>query len=258
MGVAGRVVGGARDCRRAQYRVSARSKGGMRVKMDHPVIERRTSVDVVFDTLYEEISTLKLLPGAKLSEAEIARRFGISRQPVRDAFNRLESKHLLWIRPQRATVVRGFSMAQIAHVRFVRVAVELEVLRAACTIWDKARATELRRNITDQKSAISRGDSAAFHNLDCLFHKMICELGGHPLAFDTISECKQSIDRLCVLSLDRRDEAATLVQDHENIASALEDQDPDRAMETARLHFSRLDESIRDIHEKHADFFDTE
>lgn len=224
-------------------------------KMVQP-IERRTTVDVVYDELYEEITTLKLLPGAKLSEADIARRFGVSRQPIRDAFNRLESKQLLWIRPQRATVVRGFSMAQIAHARFVRVAVELEVLRAACETWDDASAAALRQNIDQQKAAVQAEDGAAFHDLDYLFHKMICELGGHPLAFGTIEDCKRTIDRLCVLSLGRRDEAATLVEDHEDIAAALETRDVARAAKAARTHFARLDDTISDIHKKHANFFD--
>lgn len=221
-------------------------------------IERRTTVDVVYDELYDEITTLQLPPGAKLSEADIARRFGVSRQPIRDAFNRLEAKQLLWIRPQRATVVRGFSMAQIAHARFVRVAVELEVLRAACETWDDAKATKMRRSLEDQHAAVQNKDAAAFHGLDYQFHKMICELGGHPLAFDTIEDCKRSIDRLCVLSLDRRDEAATLVEDHEDIAAALETRDLNRAATAARTHFARLDDTIRDIHKEHAGFFDDE
>ena len=219
-------------------------------------IERRTTIDAVYDELYEEIASLRLLPGAKLSEADIARQFGVSRQPVRDAFTRLENKGLLLIRPQKATVVRGFSMKQIANARFVRVAVELEVLRAACAIWDDERAARLQQNLDEQKAVVSSGDGAAFHSLDYTFHKMICDLSGHPLAFGTIEECKQSIDRLCVLSLDRRDEAATLVQDHEDIARSLRNRDADAASSAARRHFARLDQTVKDIHTKHAEYFD--
>ncbi len=219
-------------------------------------IERRTTIDAVYDELYSEIASLKLLPGAKLSEADIARQFGVSRQPVRDAFTRLENKGLLLIRPQKATVVRGFSMQQIANARFVRVAVELEVLRSACEIWDEYRASQLQENLDAQKSVIQNGNSAAFHNLDYLFHKLICELSGLPLAFGTIEECKQSIDRLCMLSLDRRDEAATLFQDHEDIASSLVNRDAAAAAEAARRHFARLDQTINDIHAKHAEYFE--
>ena len=63
--------------------------------------ERRTTADVVFEQLHREIASLTLLPGTKLSEAEVARRFGVSRQPVREAFSRLGNLELLLVRPQK-------------------------------------------------------------------------------------------------------------------------------------------------------------
>ena len=219
-------------------------------------IERRTAIDAVYDVLHEEIVTLKLLPGAKLSEADIASRFGVSRQPVRDAFNRLESKQLLLIRPQKATVVRGFSLTEIAHARFVRLAVEVEVLRAACAIWNSDRADELRKNLCLQQSAVADEDAAEFHKLDYLFHKMVCELAGHPLAFETIEDCKRSVDRLCVLGFGRKNEAVALLQDHEDIALALGQRDAEQATQAARRHFARLDGTIIEIHKMHAEFFE--
>jgi len=78
---------------------------------------RRTSVDEVFDHLRDQILSLELKPGDLISEAEIAARFGLSRQPVRDAFSRLANLDMLLIRPQRATEVRRFSMRQIEKTR---------------------------------------------------------------------------------------------------------------------------------------------
>ncbi len=154
-------------------------------------IQRRTTTDLVFDHLHEEIASLKLLPGDKLSETDIAQRFGVSRQPVRDAFNRLENLDLLLIRPQRATVVRRFSMQRIADARFVRLAVELEVIRQACLIWDGERAQTLDGNLEQQHQAVSEGKTDQFHKPDYAFHKLICELGGCASAFDTIQESKK-------------------------------------------------------------------
>jgi len=74
----------------------------------------------VFDHLYDEIVSMRLLPGAKISEAEIAALFSVSRQPVRDAFSRLENLDLLLIRPQKATEIKRFSSAAITTARFVR------------------------------------------------------------------------------------------------------------------------------------------
>ncbi len=219
-------------------------------------LQRRTTTDVVFDHLSEEIASLKMLPGAKLSESDIAQRFGVSRQPVRDAFNRLEHLGLLLIRPQRATEVRGFSMQQVGHARFVRLSVELEVIRHACSIWDQQRAEALDRNMQLQRQALAKEQADQFHLLDYQFHKLICELGDRPLAFDTIEECKRKVDRLCVLSLDRKDESATLFDDHQQLAKALKDGSEEKATAVARKHFARLDSIIADIHNKHSEYFE--
>ncbi|CAN0581890.1 unnamed protein product, partial [Ectocarpus sp. 12 AP-2014] len=48
-----------------------------------------SATDQVFDTIYRAIVSLDLPPGAKISEVDIAGRFAVSRQPVRDAFFRL-------------------------------------------------------------------------------------------------------------------------------------------------------------------------
>ena len=58
-------------------------------------IKRPTTTDLVFDQLHDDIISMQLLPGTKLSEVEVAKRFGVSRQPVRDAINRLYHQDLV-------------------------------------------------------------------------------------------------------------------------------------------------------------------
>lgn len=219
-------------------------------------VGRRTTADVVFDTLHEEILSLKLLPGTKLSEADVARRIGVSRQPVRDAFSRLSSMDLLWIRPQKATVVRGFRMAQIDHARFVRLALELEVIREACAVWDDARAERLERNLDAQEAAIKAQQTDRFHALDQEFHEEICAMAGCPMAVETIREGKRIVDRLCTLSLERSSEAATLLADHRRLSRALAAGDVDGATAVIRQHLSRLDETIAQTQRTHAEYFE--
>jgi DNA-binding GntR family transcriptional regulator len=218
--------------------------------------ERRTTTDVVFDSLFEAIVSLQMLPGTKLSEAEVARRFGVSRQPVRDAFNRLESQDLLLIRPQKATQVRGFSLERISHARFVRLAIELEVTRNACLTWTADHSATLTENLAAQKQVVKERDTEAFHRLDYEFHRLICTLSGYPLAFTTIQECKKKIDRLCVLSLGRQSEAATLYEDHAELATALDAGNATDAARVVRRHLGRLDDTISSIHAEHSEFFE--
>lgn len=220
------------------------------------ISERRTTTDLVFDRLYEEIVSLTLLPGTKLSEVEIAKRFGVSRQPVRDAFNKLKSQDLLLIRPQKATEVRGFSMERIAQERFVRLAVELEVIRSTCANWQPENCKVLKEHLCLQMDAMERDQPETFHALDYEFHQLICELGGHRMAFDTIHACKQKIDRLCVLSLGRQSEIAILYQDHRDLVDALGARDTDQAEEVIRTHLGRLDSTIAEIYSTHTEYFE--
>lgn len=219
-------------------------------------LERRTTTDVVFEQLYREIASLELLPGAKLSEVEVAKRFSVSRQPVRDAFSRLVNLELLLVRPQKATQVRGFSLERIAHARFVRRAIELEVVHHACKVWDSNKAKILQKTIDEQRIVINDGQYKKFHQLDNLFHQQICELGECPSAIDVINESRQKIDRLCELSLGREAEATVLIEDHTKLAAALENKSPEDATAIARLHLSRLDDTITDIHQSHSDYFE--
>lgn len=218
--------------------------------------ERRTTTDLLFDHLHEDIVSLKLLPGSKLSETEVAQRFGVSRQPVRDAFNRLSNLDLLLVRPQKATVVRGFSMERIAHARFLRLAIELEVVRSASIVWDDKRAAVLQENIDQQRGSIEDGKDDEFHVLDFRFHALLCELGDHSMAADVIAECRQKTDRLCVLSFSRPAEATTLIDEHCELAAALANHDAARAAEITRHHLGRLDAVIDEIHASHAEYFE--
>lgn len=220
------------------------------------IIERRTSADVVYDYLYEEIVSLAMLPGAKISEVEIANRFGVSRQPVRDAFSRLGNHGLLLIRPQKATVVKKFSLAAISSARFVRTAVEVEVLRLAARNWDGSVEAQIRTNLDQQMEAVRAEDTERFHALDYEFHRTMCIAAQAGFAFDTIAENKAQVDRLCVLSLNEVDSMQVLFDDHSEIVESLVDRDEVRVEKAIRLHLSRLDDTVQEIRRNHSEYFD--
>jgi DNA-binding GntR family transcriptional regulator len=218
--------------------------------------ERRTSVDEVFDYLHNEITTLGLRPGDKISEAEMATRFGISRQPVRDAFSRLANLDLLLIRPQRATEVKRFSMREIEKSRFVRAAVESEILRRAALRCDAAGAAKLNAALKKQERAILDHDVDGFGTLDYEFHETLCAIAGAEFAFDVIMREKAKVDRLCRLGLSKEQRMPVLIADHKEIAEAIKAHDADRAVEAGTLHLARLDETIQGITTTNASYFE--
>lgn len=225
--------------------------------MQNPTIaERRTSADEVFDFLHGQISALKLMPGTRISEVEIAKRFDMSRQPVREAFIRLANQDLIQIRPQKATIVRGFSYEGIQRSRFIRLAVECEIIRRACAEADDADFKRLRRNLDQQEEAVARNDIERFHALDYEFHKTLCATARCAFAFKTITENKAMVDRICLLSLTQATEMDKLLADHREIIDHLEARDEDGVVNAVRTHLSRLDDVITSIRKSHATYFE--
>lgn len=217
--------------------------------------ERRTSVDAIFDFLRDEITSLRLRPGDKISEAEIAARFGVSRQPVRDAFSRLANIDLLLIRPQRATEVKCFSRREVTKARFVRAAIETEVLRRAAAHCDAVGAVQLADAIEAQERCVREDGGRGFVDLDYAFHKELCIIAQAEFAFDVILAEKAKVDRLCTLSLSHSDRLPELVEDHRAIASAVVAHDEAAAVAAGVRHLSRLDETIEQISATNANYF---
>ncbi len=218
--------------------------------------ERRTAADTVFEHLYDQIISLGLMPGAKMSEAEVADQFGISRQPVRDAFSRLGNMELLLIQPQKATLVQKFSLSGIETARFIRLGVELEVARTAAQRWSAEWADLFDKNLAEQERAVAENDAKAFHSLDEEFHSMIAQLADQPAAFELILQKKALVDRICVLSLKQGHEMHVLVDDHRMIFEAMSTNDLAKLDVHMRKHLSRIEKTINKVRESHADYFE--
>ena len=219
-------------------------------------IDRRTSVSEIFDHLYDEIVSLRLRPGDKISEADIAASFGVSRQPARDAFSRLANLDLVLIRPQRATEVKRFSLREIEKSRFTRMAVEVEIIRRAAERCDKVGRAKLDMSLDAQAAAAAAGDHESFSRLDYEFHRTLCEIGEAGFAAELIAFEKAKVDRICMLSLSKEDRMPVLLEDHRAIAGGVVEGDGRRAADAGRVHLSRLDETIATIRETNADYFE--
>jgi DNA-binding GntR family transcriptional regulator len=217
---------------------------------------RPTATDQVFYELYRQVLSLELPPGTKMSEVDVAKAMGVSRQPVRDAFYRLSKLGFLQIRPQRATTVSLISARAVMQARFIRSAVEMETARAAATMLKDADLQVLKSLLDAQDAAILAKDKAEFHKLDDQFHREICVRAGLGFAWELISENKGHMDRVRMLSLEFAVRGAW--EDHVEIYEALSSHDPDRASAAMRDHLTRILSQINRIQEAHMTLFEEE
>lgn len=217
---------------------------------------RRTTADELFELLRSDIEKLVLVPGTKLSEANVARQYSVSRQPVREALIRLDHLKLVEIQPQKATIVRRISRSAIKTARFTRLAVELEIARRACGRYQGELDEQFHQNLSLQGASLEKGSLAGFNTLDKNFHGLLCSAADCLLAMDIILQCKAQVDRLCLLSLTNVDAARQILSDHHAILKSLQEKDVVTLCELTERHQHRLDSTIDHVQLNHQDYFD--
>lgn len=215
---------------------------------------RQTVTDLLCDRLYRQVIENELPPGTKLSEAEMARQAGVSRQPVRDAFYRLSQQGLLQVRPQRATLVTPISADAVMQALFIRSALEAATAREAVKNGSDDDIAALDGLLTEQRQAIEAGDHRLFHRLDDAFHRRIGELSGHGYVWALIREHKAHMDRVRFLSLAFI--AGDALEEHGAIVAALKARDGDGAVDAVRFHLSRIAVSVAQVRKANPGHFD--
>lgn len=134
---------------------------------------RRTLAEELRQQIADEIMAGGLIPGAPLDETELARRFRVSRTPVREAIRLLAASGLVEARPHRAAVVARPSAERLAGM-FEAMA-ELEGL---CAGFAAERMTRVERLALedlheDLRRLIHGGDPQRYHDGNEAFHGAI-------------------------------------------------------------------------------------
>lgn len=209
----------------------------------------------VVDTLRDDIITMGLKPGDVISESDIAGRYGVSRQPVREAFIRLAQQGLLLIRPKRATVVKKISPTGVRQSRFIRESIEVEIIRRVAGQPSDDAADVLNTLIADQEAASAANDSRRFHTLDELFHRTLARLAGVEYAWQLIDDHKMQLDRVRYLTLGVSSTQRAIAE-HKQIVEAVAKADPAAAETAMRAHLARAELLLNQTISDFPDFFE--
>lgn len=220
-----------------------------------PEYRAETMAMRVVAALRDDIVTMALRPGDIISESDIAGRYGVSRQPVREAFIRLAQQGLLLIRPKRATVVKKISPDGVRQSRFIRESIEVEIVRRLAGQPGPDAADILNELIKDQEAASSSGDSRRFHALDELFHRTLARLAGVEYAWQLIDDHKMQLDRVRYLTLGASSSQRAIAE-HKTIVEAIGRADPAAAEAAMRDHLGRAEVLLTQTITDFPDYFE--
>lgn len=221
----------------------------------HGIDPQEAIAPQVMRALREAIVRTDLPPGALISEADIARRFGVSRQPVREAFIKLQEAGLVGIRPQRGTQVLRISMEEVVNARFVREAVEAAVVHEAAETRPAGLAPRLAALIAEQEKAAEAGDGVDFLRLDEAFHRALAQGIGRDFAWSVLEGIKAQMDRVRFLSFEGATPMADIIGQHRAIVGGIAAGDAPAAEAAMRRHLREILSSLPKIAEAHPDYF---
>jgi DNA-binding GntR family transcriptional regulator len=212
----------------------------------------------VYARLRDAIVATELVPGCQLSENELATWLGVSRTPIREALVRLTDDRLVEIVPQLGTFVTRISEAAALDAQFIRVALECSSVRLAAENVDRSDVRVLRGIVARQEDVRDAGDYDRWYVLDDEFHRALCELGGHPVAWSLVQRVNGHLNRVRRLSLPQPRYLQEMVAEHKLVVRAIARGDGEAAEDAMRHHLQMVISALPVVRAEHPDFFEDE
>jgi DNA-binding GntR family transcriptional regulator len=196
----------------------------------------------IYLTLRNMILNFEIQPNSRLTETELAHSFRVSRTPIREALQRLETEELISIRPKQGCFVRGIDFDEFADYYQVRINLEMLSLETACrnmpdealkklgAIWEKNTATG------------EAGDAERIADLDEAFHIQLAEGGGNRVLVKMLSDINNRIRIVRRLDFTESERIAKTYEEHFKILQSLLKRDVQTAKDDMIDHIRKSEE----------------
>ncbi|HIJ95595.1 MAG TPA: GntR family transcriptional regulator [Desulfuromonadales bacterium] len=197
--------------------------------MKKPMEKHLTLREKILENIRDAIVTGSLKAGSRVSEPELAERYGISRTPIREAFRQLESEGYLTVIPRRGAVVSSFSPKDVEEFYAIKSILEGYAARQACEKLSDKDIDRLQ-GINDKLAELARqSDIRHFFKIHSDFHDLFIKAADNEKLRELIAGLVTKFQRLRFTSLSLPDRMTVSVQEHEKIIDAFRRRDADAA-----------------------------
>ena len=188
-----------------------------------------------YSLILEAIDVGVYKPGDRLVESDLADRFGVSRTPIREALQRLETQSLL-TRDGRSLIVSSLDHSQMAELYIVRAELEGLAANLAAKHATSEEIKVLQDMVDSDRNIISDPSSLARSNRR--FHKQIHLASHNRFLIKQLDLVHRSMALMATTSLAADGRGAVAVEEHQAIVTAIADGDSTEASEKLRNHIS--------------------
>ncbi|MBU6244900.1 MAG: GntR family transcriptional regulator [Actinomycetales bacterium] len=198
-----------------------------------------TAQEAVLATLRSEIASGDLAPGEQVVQDDLARRYGVSRVPIREALRILEAEGLLEYHAHRGYFVAVLSVEDLAEVYRIRELLEAEALALVVDQIEDDDIADLDGLMREVERATQTQDVSAISAANRAFHFAMLQACGMPrlvrmirLLWDA-TDAYRSVYFLEPSSLERVND------EHRQMMAALRDRDAERLIAVQAEHRHR-------------------
>ncbi|NEX45320.1 GntR family transcriptional regulator [Pseudotabrizicola algicola] len=194
-----------------------------------------------YTLILEAIEAGLYMPGDRLVESELAERLGVSRTPVREALQRLETQAML-TRDGRSLIVASLDHNQLAELYAVRSELEGLAARLAARHATDEEIRVLRGMVEDDRQLLE-GDPRAMSRANKRFHRQIHLASHNRFLVQQLDLVHRSMALMATTSLAAEGRSEVALAEHGQIVAAIEARDGEAAYQALRVHISRAFET---------------
>ncbi len=204
---------------------------------------------IAYVTLKKKIVTNALRPGEPLNETVLTKELGVSKTPIREAFQQLEMEGLVEIIPGRGAFVSKISIEDVREIFEIREIIECQVIRRAALKADPVKVQNVRKRYEaswKNGAPTTRNHTTSGEDV----HSFIFETAGNRRLSELYRRLQDHIDRMRnyffgTFKIAERSQHS--FDEHLAILDTLLSNDPDKAEETLRNHLNRASEYLRTL-----------
>ena len=183
-------------------------------------LRKRSKTDLVYEEIKKLILRGELSSDTPISENHLARRFEISRTPIREALKRLHMEGFVRIIPNQGVFVRDVSINEVKDIYDLRIAAR-------------------------QEEALLKNDAFAFHEEDRNFHDYFMKVYGNAMITDFITNLRDRIEGININMLKQPGHMRLFWGEHKKILEALHKRDAEGATREMDEHLKGGKDRLR-------------
>ncbi len=219
-------------------------------------LEATTLAGRTFASIKADIISGELAQGSKIVESDLAAKYGISRGPLREAIHRLEQMKLIMRVPHAGSRVITLDTKMMEDIYRAREALEGMAARLAARLMSDAEIVSLKNLLDEHAEAISRADGKGYFQRegDIDFHYRIASASRNQWILENLNGELYQLIHMCRHQSGQIPERAQIALDqHRQIAAAIEQRDEELAEILMRRHISGAWKIVKKILETQHD-----